>query len=94
MHIADTAIAMGLDRERMLAVEGVWGRRQRSQKILDRENTEVGAGDTVSFGGSTWRVRSVGYERDGTILAPVLTIDSEGVEGVSQRVAPWQVKRM
>lgn len=88
------AIAMGLDRERMLAVEEIWGRRQRSQKILDKDNAEIGAGDCVSFGGGNWVVRSVDYERDGTILMPMLTIDSKGVEGVSKRVAPWQVKRM
>lgn len=92
--VSMVAIAMGLDRERMLAVEEIWSRRQRAQKILDRDNAEVGAGDTVSFGGSRWLVRSVDYERDGTILSPVLTIDSERVAGVSQRVSPRQVKRM
>lgn len=88
------AIAMGLDRERMLAVEEIWGRRQRSQKILDRDNAEVGAGDMVSFGGSSWRVGGIDYRREGTTLVPVLLIDSESVAGVSQRVSPRQVRRM
>lgn len=91
--VATAAIAMSLDRERMLAVEDVWGRRQRSQRIQDSGGSEVGAGDVVSFGGSVWRVSSVSYRRDGTVLVPELEIESESIKGVSRTVSPWEVRK-
>lgn len=92
--VSIAAVAMGLDRERMRAVEEVWGRRQRSQKILDGTNAEIAAGDRVSLAGIVWRVSAVGYERDGTILVPRLTVEPETAGLAPRTVSPREVRKV
>ena len=91
---AAAAIAIALDRERMSDVERSWRERQYSLPVLDRGHSEVGVGDRVRYGGGTWAVRRMEHEREGTVLVPMLVLESERYAGVTERVAPRSVRKV
>ena len=90
---AISAIAQGLDRERMMAVEAQWRRRQYAKPVTDATQAEIAAGDLVERGGATWRVMRIEYDRDGTVLVPMLVLESMAMPGVTNRVSPHGVRR-